>query len=182
MPMRQSPRRGRSGPAACVRRVFDAAGSDYLKAFAERVVAAAGPRGARRRPGRRDLPVDRGPFPWCRLGSFRDLCPGSLQSRRQRAAAAARGCRAWAHRPTPPTRSLDAIEEQLAPRAGPGGARMKLRIRYNSPVILTFALVSRRGPAHRPVTGGVVHPHLLPLHPDVRRRAPCFPGCGFSPT
>ena len=123
------------GAALCVRRVFDAAGPEYLKAFAERVIAA---------PDRVVLAVDRGAdgFQWIvahSLGSPLELSTiitGLLNL------AGAKGGGRGARMQGVGSRSeaipafLDAVE-----RGAREGKIMKLHIRYNSPVILTFAFL-----------------------------------------
>jgi alanyl-tRNA synthetase len=108
------------GPAVCVRRLFDAAGSEYLKAFAERVVAAA---------GRVVLAADRNgeTFQWIvahSLGAapdLSDIVPGLL------AIAAAKGggrgarMQGMGGAPDAADAFLDAIEKKLALALGQGG-------------------------------------------------------------
>jgi alanyl-tRNA synthetase len=108
------------GHAACVRRLFDAAGSEYLKAFAERVVAAA---------GRVVLAADRNgeSFQWIvahSLGAapdLSDIVPGLL------AIAAAKGggrgtrMQGMGGNPGAADAFLDAIEKKLALALGQGG-------------------------------------------------------------
>jgi alanyl-tRNA synthetase len=112
------------GPAACVRRLFEAAGSEYLKAFAERVLAA---------PGRVVLAADKngGSFQWIVAHSLGDAPDLSQVVPGQFAIASARGggrgarMQGMGGNPGAADAFLDAIEKQLAlalgPAAGQGG-------------------------------------------------------------
>jgi alanyl-tRNA synthetase len=107
----------RVGAALCVRRVFEAAGPEYLKAFAERVVAV---------PGRVVIALDRGAegFQWIVAHSLAEsldlagVLPGLLEAAQAKGGGRGSRMQGMGARAESAAPFADAIEAALARRLG----------------------------------------------------------------